>query len=315
VERLAALCAAAGHDVGHNGKANRFHVSAETPLATLYNDQSALENMHCAITFIVLHNDASNILSGLEPALRAVFRTVVVEMILATDLAKHLQMVTKFKQNFLVDASEKTSDEVQPLDLAKRRELLAFTLKASDVAGSSKPFELHAQWTMRIMGEFFIQGDAERELGLPCSPFCDRHGTNVSESQTGFFDFIVTPLYNTLSKYLCSSRVGLEVLPEIGRNREFWKRYDGSDFNYKDPCSNWDVLRRAYVAFHEPGSSLPGANDLPDSVDVHLSRNRRGSQRVLPVTAEGAGESGLDEEDAVPVRSTSWVMAKPRPSL
>jgi len=316
VERIAALCAAAGHDVGHNGKANRFHVSAETPLAMLFNDQSVLENMHCAITFVVLHHDGSNIISGLEPGHRATFRTVVVEMILATDLAKHLQMVTKFKQSFLGEVAAKRAEEAPALDFAHRRELLAFTLKASDVAGSSKPFELHAQWTMRIMGEFFSQGDAERELGLPCSPFCDRHGTNVSESQTGFFDFIVTPLYSTLSEYLCSSRMGLEVLPEIGRNREFWKRYDGSDFNYRDPCSNWDVLRRAYVAFHAPGSDLPGSADLPDAVEVHLSRNRRGSQRILPVTAECTGESTLEADDELrPVRSTSWVMAKPKPSL
>mmetsp|Transcript_16458 Transcript_16458/g.57531 ORF Transcript_16458/g.57531 Transcript_16458/m.57531 type:complete len:904 (-) Transcript_16458:487-3198(-) len=270
-EKLAALCAAAAHDVGHTGMANRFLVSAEMPLAMLFNDQSVLENMHCCIAFVVLQADPCNLLSDLEPSAKATFRCFMIEMILATDLAKHFQMVNRFKQDFLGKAHD---DEGRAeLEVAQRRELLAFTLKASDVAGSSKPFELHAQWTMRIMGEFFAQGDAEQMLGLPCSPFCDRRTTNVSESQTGFFDFIVTPLYSALSEYLGSGRVGVEVVPEIGRNREFWKRYDGKSFNYDDPCMNWDVLRRAYVAFHD-ASVVPGASDGLDDALGSPSRPR-----------------------------------------
>jgi len=269
-ERMAALCAAAAHDVGHTGKANRFHVSAETPLAMLYNDQSVLENMHCCILFLILHADSSNILAGLEAATRATFRAVVVDMILATDLAKHFNMVSRFKREFLstpIDAGDSPKDAKKPdgetrphLDAPQRKELLGFMLKASDVAGSSKPFELHAQWSMRILAEFFAQGDAERDLGLPCSPFCDRQTTNVSESQGGFFDFIVSPLYSAFSEYVDSSRIHIEVLPEITRNREFWRSYNSVDFNSKDPCSNWDVLQRAYVSYHASAEQIHKEN-------------------------------------------------------
>lgn len=46
---------------------------------------------------------------------------------------------------------------------------------------------------MSLLDEFFLQGDKERELGLPFSPLCDRNNTLVAESQIGFIDFIVEP--------------------------------------------------------------------------------------------------------------------------
>jgi hypothetical protein len=35
------------------------------------------------------------------------------------------------------------------------------------------------------MEEFFKQGEKEKDLGLPCSPLCDRENTLVAESQIG----------------------------------------------------------------------------------------------------------------------------------
>lgn len=54
-------------------------------------------------------------------------------------------------------------------------------------------WDLHHRWTMSLLDEFFLQGDKERELGLPFSPLCDRNNTLVAESQIGFIDFIVEP--------------------------------------------------------------------------------------------------------------------------
>lgn len=54
-------------------------------------------------------------------------------------------------------------------------------------------WDLHHRWTMSLLDEFFLQGDKERELGLPFSPLCDRNNTLVAESQIGFIEFIVEP--------------------------------------------------------------------------------------------------------------------------
>jgi len=254
LEQLSCLVAASAHDVGHNSKANRYHVAAETPLAVLFNDQSVLENMHCALTFAVLHGESANFLAVFDAPQRSVFRSLVLHQILDTDLARHIQVVSRFRQEFLNKdvGQEYGHDSKQPaakpsLTASQRKELLSFFLKSADVSGSTKPFDLHVQWTMRINTEFFEQGDAERDLGLPCSPFCDRQGTNLAESQCGFFDFIVAPLYTALDEYLGSRRLRFEVLPELERNRAFWKRYDGLTFDYSNPMSNGDMLRRLFI--------------------------------------------------------------------
>jgi len=279
VERFATLVAAGAHDVGHNGKSNRYHVAAMSPLAMLYNDQSVLENMHCALTFAVLHASSSNFMSDLEGPQQATFRGLVVQEILDTDLGKHIQTVSRFRQEFLNNGEPQAAVARPALAPTphQRKEMLTFTMKCADVAGSVKPFELHAQWAMRINTEFFEQGDAERELALPISPFCDRCCTDVCESQRGFFDFIVAPLYTAIDEYLASSRVRFEVLPERERNHGFWKQYDGFGFDFLQPMASYEALRRAFSAEPciQPPSSL-----APPGASIHDSRSAQSSSPV-----------------------------------
>ncbi|XP_060113732.1 uncharacterized protein LOC132585868 [Heteronotia binoei] len=68
----------------------------------------------------------------------------------------------------------------------------------ADLSHPAKPWELHIRWSEGIMDEFFKQGDMEAELGLPISPLCDRVATNVPESQIGFLDVIVKPVFTLL---------------------------------------------------------------------------------------------------------------------
>ena len=77
------------------------------------------------------------------------------------------------------------------------------------------------------------QGDAEKCIGLPPSPFCDRLARNMADSQKGFYDFIVLPLYNALNDYLQSRRVQTEVLAEAG------KQFPATD------CASWVSCRGA----------------------------------------------------------------------
>ena len=51
------------------------------------------------------------------------------------------------------------------------------------------------RWSLRVMEEFFNQGDREKEEGLPITPLCDRGTTSLSASQINFLEFIVVPLF------------------------------------------------------------------------------------------------------------------------
>ena len=67
----------------------------------------------------------------------------------------------------------------------KKPKILSLLLHTADVSHPGKKWDLHEQWTMRLIEEFFRQGDREKELGLNCSPLCDRNLTAIPESQIG----------------------------------------------------------------------------------------------------------------------------------
>lgn len=53
-------------------------------------------------------------------------------------------------------------------------------VKCSDVSNSARPTNIYLKWAHLICDEFFEQGDIEKELSLPISPFMDRRTTQAS---------------------------------------------------------------------------------------------------------------------------------------
>ncbi|XP_008475642.2 calcium/calmodulin-dependent 3',5'-cyclic nucleotide phosphodiesterase 1 [Diaphorina citri] len=182
LEIFATLVAALIHDYEHTGTTNNFHVMAGTDTAMLYNDRAVLENHHVSASFRVLKEDDCNILQNLSKEEFREFRTLVIDMVLATDMSFHFQQLKNMRN--LLTLAEPSVDKSKALSLV---------LHCCDIAHPSKRWDLHHRWTSLLLEEFFRQGDKERELGLPFSPLCDRNNTLVAESQIGFIEFIVEP--------------------------------------------------------------------------------------------------------------------------
>ncbi|XP_033104806.1 cGMP-inhibited 3',5'-cyclic phosphodiesterase A-like [Anneissia japonica] len=194
LELMALYTAAAMHDYDHPGRTNAFLVATSAPEAILYNDRSVLESHHAAASWkLLLSNSNYNFLSSLDPAEFKRFRYLVVEYILATDLKRHF--------DFLVEFNAKVNDIDAPgINWASENDrMLAcqMCIKLADICGPTKTKELHTNWTDRITEEFYDQGDDERKMGLPVSPYMDRHNAQLAKLQEGFINHLVAPLCNS----------------------------------------------------------------------------------------------------------------------
>ena len=97
LEVLAAILASSMHDVDHPGTTNQYLVATSSELALMYNDESVLENHHLAVAFKLLQLPECDILAGLSAKQRSSFRKMVIDMVLATDMSKHMSLLADLK--------------------------------------------------------------------------------------------------------------------------------------------------------------------------------------------------------------------------
>ncbi|XP_054622600.1 cAMP-specific 3',5'-cyclic phosphodiesterase 4B-like isoform X1 [Dunckerocampus dactyliophorus] len=196
LEVLAAIFAAAIHDVDHPGVSNQFLINTNSELALMYNDESVLENHHLAVGFKLLQEENCDIFQNLTKKQKQTLRRMVIDMVLATDMSKHMSLLADLKT--MVETKKVTSSGVLLLDnYTDRMQVLRNMVHCADLSNPTKPLDLYQQWTDRIMDEFFHQGDRERERGMEISPMCDKHTASVERTQVGFIDYIVHPLWET----------------------------------------------------------------------------------------------------------------------
>lgn len=211
LEVLALTIAAACHDVGHPGVTNDFRVHSQDDDAITYNDHSVNESMHCAIAFRVLKNDRCHFVRPLALKQQQLFRKVMIEAILATDMAFHFSGVEKFKATCKAEGTDVCHwNSTMPL--------LEVALHAGDLSNVCRPQNLALKWTDAVLQEFFAQGDRERVMGYEVSPLCNRKAVSKANSQIGFINFIVEPLIMAIEP-LCDLA---EPLTNMQAYLEYW---------------------------------------------------------------------------------------------
>ncbi|KAE8619830.1 hypothetical protein XENTR_v10009994 [Xenopus tropicalis] len=220
LEILAALFAAAIHDVDHPGVSNQFLINTNSELALMYNDESVLENHHLAVGFKLLQEENCDIFQNLTKRQRQTMRKMVIDMVLATDMSKHMSLLADLKT--MVETKKVTSSGVLLLDnYTDRIQVLRNMVHCADLSNPTKPLELYRQWTDRILEEFFRQGDKERERGMEISPMCDKHTASVEKSQVGFIDYIVHPLWETWADLVHPD--AQDILDTLEDNRDWYQ--------------------------------------------------------------------------------------------
>jgi len=186
IEIFASLIAALVHDFDHTGTTNNFHVKSRTALSVLYNDKSVLENHHVSGFFRMMDQYKCDIFAGMKKSEFRQFRSLLIELVLSTDMSLHLDHLKYIKSILTLDNKDLYREN---------KRILMFLLHCSDISHPTKAWNLHYNWSMRCMEEFFLQGDKESDLKLDVSPLCKRNETNVPLSQIAFIEHVVEPSF------------------------------------------------------------------------------------------------------------------------
>ena len=186
----------------------------------MYNDESVLENHHLAVAFKLLQADERNIFSHLTAKQIKNLRKMVIDMVLATDMSKHMQLLADLKT--MVESKKVTGNNIIMLESYDDRiQVLQNMIHCADLSNPTKPLDIYIKWTDRIMEEFWRQGDKERELRLEISPMCDRRVASVEKHQVGFIEFIVHPLWETWADLVYPDASA--ILETLEQNRDWYQ--------------------------------------------------------------------------------------------
>ncbi|XP_031777038.1 cAMP-specific 3',5'-cyclic phosphodiesterase isoform X2 [Nasonia vitripennis] len=220
LEITAALFAATIHDVDHPGLTNQFLINSSSELALMYNDESVLENHHLAVAFKLLQNEGCDIFSNCTKKQRQTLRKMVIDMVLSTDMSKHMSLLADLKT--MVETKKVAGSGVLLLDnYTDRIQVLENLVHCADLSNPTKPLPLYRRWVDLLMEEFFQQGDREREQNMDISPMCDRHNATIEKSQVGFIDYIVHPLWETWADLVHPD--AQEILDTLEENRDWYQ--------------------------------------------------------------------------------------------
>lgn len=193
IDILILLTSAICHDLDHPGYNNAYQINAQTELALRYNDISPLENHHCSVAFEILEKQHCNIFRNLTKDQFKRLREGMIKCVLATDMAKHNEIVNNFKAH------------LEHFDFHQKEHkylLMMILMKVSDISNEARPMDVAMPWLDCLLQEFFNQSDIEKLEGLPVAPFMDREKVTKSSSQIGFIKYVLLPLFEALGTLL-----------------------------------------------------------------------------------------------------------------
>ena len=182
-EHFSFLIAAMCHDLSHPGTNNMFQIDSASRIALKYNDISVLENFHIGTTFEILSKPVYSEMfpksggeedattggaggggsgrgGGLERLDANVFRKIVIQTILATDLAERERYYRDWDYRVLKKKNLELSTHH-----ADRLLYMKMIIKCSDLKHPSLKRDAHLKWSSMVNEEFIQQAFKEDELG------------------------------------------------------------------------------------------------------------------------------------------------------
>nr|CFW94219.1 Eka-cGMP gated channel beta 2 protein [Euperipatoides kanangrensis] len=214
-ECMALLVACLCHDLDHRGTNNTFQIKTSTPIAQLYST-STMEHHHFDHCIMILNSKGNQILANLSTAdYEQVIKTLE-HAILATDLAVYFRKRGDFF-NLIDNGNSDWSND------ATKQLLEAMLMTACDVSAITKPWEIQKKVAELVAGEFFEQGDIEKnELKITPIDMMNREKKDLLPvMQVSFIDAICMPVYQAFAKF--SSEL-IPLYEGVKSNRDNWQK-------------------------------------------------------------------------------------------
>lgn len=143
------------------------------------------------MAFQILAQPECNILSNLQPDGFKQLRQGMITLILATDMARHAEIVDSFKEK--MENFDYSNEEHMTL-------LKMILIKCCDISNEVRPMDVAEPWVDCLLEEYFMQSDREKSEGLPVAPFMDRDKVTKATAQIGFIKFVLIPMFETVTK-------------------------------------------------------------------------------------------------------------------
>jgi len=268
---LALLLASIGHDAGHLGRTNSYEVGSESPLAITYNNKSVLENHHCAMLHKVLAS-CPELLGAMTRNQRAYLRKIIIELILATDMAVHGQVKNNLcalqpQLHLMLSGGKFTEDKTQDNIRSLRSSLLQSVMHGCDLYSPTLPWGSSRVWVGKLGQEFEKQVQLETDNGMPVSSFLT-HSTfsELAASEAGFVGYVVRPFWEAVVSCLPEIQTCLQM---IESNSKAWREAAEAD---------------------EAAQSLKEAQQLEQKQII-------AAWRSLPCGPDGWAEQAINPED------------------
>ncbi len=217
------LITAITHDVDHPGRNNQWEVYTHSQLAQRYNNVSILEKHSLDLTRELMNEPAYQFhapmrAGDVEEGLR-----LLEEAILATDFAMHRDFLAGFV------AAVKEEPGAIRRGTAEFQFLVAKGLiKAADIANTTRPYPQARVWGLRVMKEFWAQGQLEKENAFPVGPLNDPAKVNINQAQAGFIKFAAMELYELLA------RIDPEMQELVDALKENVRQYEATEQKTRD---------------------------------------------------------------------------------
>ncbi|XP_015786291.1 cAMP-specific 3',5'-cyclic phosphodiesterase isoform X3 [Tetranychus urticae] len=301
LEILAVLFSAAIHDIDHPGVTNQYLINTSSELALMYNDESILENHSLAVAFKILQDELSDIFDKLTKKQRQTLRKMTIDMVLATDMSKHLSLLADLKT--MVETKKVAGSGFLLLDnYTERIQVLQNIIHCADLSNPTKPLHLYRRWVNMIFEESFIQGDKERAQGLDISPMCDRHNTVIEKYQVSFIDYIVHPLYETWADLVNPD--AQEILDALEENRDWFQSQIPASPPSDDKSENKSQTnQQSQQAQEKQEKQQPGSEEEEDNRHLAVQAEKIKFQITL--------EEPEEDDDEITVSDANHNQTKP----